>query len=217
MSIGIAVAIGDVVLMVADGRRSNAFSILTDQAEKIVDLNDSLVVIEFGAVMASTNVVDELRADSRLPVAGREFMDLLTRSIHSAGAFLVAAVIPDSTNLSRIKVGLLAGGVDADGAYIGGALFGHGMSEPSRLLLRPNSTPQFIVLGGETCGAQEYFEREIGRAYRASGTDRATLISMLKRAAKKTVRYAATHDNTIGGRVQYRILQPEHPTQSGFL
>lgn len=114
MSIGIAVAIGGAVLMVAEGRRSDAFTVLSDQAEKIVDLRD-------------------------------------------------------------------------------------------------------IVLGGETCGSQEYFGREFSRAYRASATDSTALISMIKRAAKKTVHHAASHDRTIGGRVQYRLLQVGYPTQRGCL
>lgn len=217
MSIGIAVAIGDAVLLVADGRQSDAFTVHTDEAQKIVDLAKSLAVIQFGAVMASVTVLDELRAVSPLPTVGSEFMNFLTTSVCKAGANLVAAVIPGSADMSRIKVGFLVGGFDADGAYVGGALFGHGMSEPSELLVRPSPTPQFIVLGGETCGAEAYFKRDLERAYRVSGSDQSTFVCMIKRAAKKTIHYAASHDQNIGGRVQYCVLQREQANQRGFL
>lgn len=217
MSIGIAVAVGDAVLMVADGRRSNAYEVLTDDAQKIVELANSRAVIEFGAVMASAAVVNELKASSHLLLAGDDLVSSLTRMVQNAGTLLVASVIPESTDMSRIKVGLLAGGIDADGPYVGGALFGHGMSVPSAILARPTPTPQFIVLGGEECGAKEYFEDELERAYRVSGADQTTFISMAKRAAKSTVRHAASRDRTIGGRVQYCVLRHEQPVQRGFL
>jgi 20S proteasome alpha/beta subunit len=217
MSIGIAVAIGDAVLMAADGRRSDAFTVITDEAQKIVELADSQAVIEFGVVMASEAIVSTLRAADSSPMAGHELIGFLEKAVQNAGAFLVASVIPDSTDMSRIKVGLLAGGIDTDGAYVGGALYGHGMSQPSSVLVRPNPEPQFIVLGGEACGAQEYFMHELERAYLASGTDQSTFLSMAKRAAKSTVRHAASHDRTIGGRIQYCVLQKDRPIQRGLL
>lgn len=217
MSIGIAVAIGDAVVLVADGRQSDAYTVHTDEARKIVNLAQSISVIEIGAVMASTSVLDELRDVSPLPTAGGDFMKLLTESVRRAGAHLVSVVAPGSTDMSRIKVGFLTGGFDAGGAFIGGALFGHDMSEPSAQLVRPAPTPQFIVLGGETCGAEAYFERELERAYRACGSDQSTFVNMVKRAAKRTVHYAASHDRTIGGHVRYCVLRREQTSQCGSL
>jgi len=217
MSIGIAVAIGDAVLMVADGRRSNAYEVLTNEAQKIVELAESRAVIEFGAVMASTAVVNELKVSSHMLLNGDDLISSLTRAIQNAGTLLVASVTPDSTDMSRIKVGLLAGGVDVDGAYVGGALYGHGMNEPNAILVRPSPEPEYIVLGGEACGAQEYFKIELERAYRVAATDQSTFLSMAKRAAKSTVRHAASRDPTIGGRVQYCVLQSGKPIQRGFL
>jgi hypothetical protein len=217
MSIGIAVAIGDLVLMVADGRRSNAFAVQTNEADKIIQLSESRALIEFGVVMASASAVEELATASPRLTSGGELIACLSTAVRKAGARLVSVVLPDSTDMSRIKVGLLAGGIDAAGPYVGGALYGHGMNEPSVLLVRLNPAPQWIVLGGEACGAQKYFRHEIERAYGASGTDQNTFLTMAKRAAKKTVTHAASHDRTIGGRVQYCVIQHEQQLQRGIL
>ena len=216
MSIGIVVAMAESVLLVADGRQSDAFTVITDEAQKIIELTESLAVIEFGAVTASTIVVEELKVNKQVLIAAEELIGFLRKSVQNAGARLVASITPHSTDMSRIKVGLLAGGIDADGVYVGGALHGHGMSEPSTVLNRPNPMPQFVVLGGETCRANDYFEGELQRAYQVSASDQATFFSMAKRAAKRTISYAAGHDRTIGGRVRYCFLQHDRPILRGF-
>lgn len=217
MSIGIVVAMAESVLIVADGRQSDALTVITDDAQKITELTESLAVIEFGAVVASATVVEELKFNRQVLIAAGELIGFLRRSVQNAGASLVESITPDSTDMSRIKVGLLAGGIDADGVYVAGALHGHGMSEPWTVLNRLNPVPHFLVLGGETCRAYDYFERELRHAYQVSAGDQATFFPLAKRAAKRTISYAAGHDRTIGGRVRYCLIQQNQPTRRGVL
>lgn len=215
MSIGIAVAFENAVLLVADGRRSNAFEVVTDDAKKIVEINALQAAIEFGAVMASAPVVEQMKTREQ-PIGGGDTIEFLTRVVYEAGADLIAKIAPGSSDRT-IKVGIVVGGFDLEGPYVGGVIYGQDMTEPSKTLDRPSPMPQYIVLGGEDCGAREYFSSELERAYRFSAGDQASFMSMAKRAAKKTVRYASSNDKTIGGRVQFWMLERGGQSQTGFL
>jgi hypothetical protein len=218
MSLGVVIALDSAVLFVADGRRSTTDSIVTDQAEKIVPLTETLAVIEFGAEIGSNAAVEHLKRSRATLTTGEQATAAVTSGVQGGSAMVCAMVIPGTMDMTRLQVGLVAGGIDEKGTFVCGALFGHGMPEPASQLVRPNSGElQFMMLGGEAVGSHDYFRALATRALDVCGSDANGLLNMLLKASKRTVHYAATLDKTIGGRVQYLILAKGRPPRHGNL
>lgn len=205
MSIGIAIALNDMVLLVASGRRPGSN---LAPAEKISALGDTLAVVEYGDDTGARSAAGHLGQTVTASSTGRTVTDMIVDTVQRTGA----AGAPGKL------VGLIAGGIDAEGAYVSGAVFGPGMEAPKTDLARPGrGEMQFVVLGGESIGAKAFFVNLASRAMNASGDDANGLLVMLQRAAKKTIRHAANRDLAASGRVEWRLLVKGKPASAGYL
>jgi hypothetical protein len=205
MSIGIAIAVNDMVLLVADGRRP-AGSITP--AEKIMPLHDALAIIEYGHDAGARAAATQVQQAVTLASTARSLTDTIVDTVQRTGA----AGAPGTL------VGLIAGGIDGEGAYVCGAVFGPGMAAPKTDLARPGrGEMQFVVLGGEAIDAKAFFTNLASRAMNVSGDDANGLLVMLQRAAKKTIRHAANRDLAASGRVEWRLLVKGKPATAGYL
>ena len=208
MSIGIAIALNDMVLLVADGRRPTADGASLQPAEKIITLDSALAVVEYGIDTGARTASTQLQQTLAASTTGRSVTDAIVDIVQRTGA----AGAPGTL------VGLIAGGIDADGAYVSGAVFGPGMQAPKTDLARPGrGEMQFVVLGGESIGAKAFFVDLATRAMNASGNDVNGLLVMLQRAARKTIRHAAHRDLAATGRVEWRLLVKGKPASAGYL
>lgn len=216
MTIGIAIATTDTVLLVADGRQSTAEETVSDTAEKIHVLRDDLALISFG-VGFSTDMVLQWMKHEKVPRGAVEFSAYLRDRVWAAGSSLLQQLSPESRISDRMKVGLVGGGADSEGPYITGSLFGANMesaaSETSRCV---NSTFVYMILGGEDVRSSDFFE-ELAKQSIASTTQPESIIPTLLRVAITTVRFAASGDRTIGGRIQFTILRQGQLPQTGFI
>lgn len=210
MSIGIAIALNDRVLLVADGRHPGSQLAPTDRPEKITAPGDTLAVIEFGDDASARNAATQLQQAATASMNGRAIIDAIVEIVQRNGAPL--------REVAGKQVGLIVGGLDAEGAWVGGAVFGHGLAAPLTQLARPGKDElQFVVLGGEPVGAKAFFTDLASRAMSASGDDAQGLLVMLQRAAKKTIRHAANRGYATAGRVEWRLLVKGQPTRAGYL
>ncbi len=208
MSIGIAIASNDMVLLVADGRRPSGNLAPTERLEKITPFGDALAIIEYGNDAGARSAALQLAQAVTASTTGRSVTDAIVDTVQGTGA----AGAPGTL------VGLIAGGIDAEGAYVSGAVFGPGMAAPKTDLARPGRREmQFVVLGGESIDAKAFFVNLASRAMNASGDDPNGLLVMLQRAAKKTIRHAANRDLAASGRVEWRLLVKGKPATSGYL
>jgi hypothetical protein len=208
MSIGIAIALNDMVLLVASGRRPSGNLAPTERPEKITAFGDALAVVEYGDDTGARTAAVQLGQTVTASITGRSVTDTIVDTVQRIGA----AGAPGTL------VGLIAGGIDAEGAYVSGAVFGPGMEAPKTDLARPvPGEMQFVVLGGESIGAKAFFANLASRAMNASGDDANGLLVMLQRAAKKTIRHAANRDLAASGRVEWRLLVKGKPATSGYL
>lgn len=210
MSIGIAIALNDMVLLVADGRHPGSQLAPTDRPEKITARGDTLAIIEFGDDVSARTAATQLQQAATASMTGRGITDAIVEIVQRSGTPL--------REVTGKQVGLIAGGIDAEGAWVGGAVFGHGLAEPLTQLARPGKGElQFVVLGGEPVGAKAFFTDLASRAMSASGDDGQGLLVMLQRAAKKTIRHAANRGYATAGRVEWRLLVKGQPTRAGYL
>jgi hypothetical protein len=205
MSIAIAIAANDTVLLVAAGPRLSIHPAGTGRVEKIVTLGDTLAVIEFGDETSARAALAQVRQATTATATARTITDTIVESVAQHG-------------LSGTQVGLVVGGVDTQGAWVGGAMFGPGMAAPATDLTRPRPGElEFVVLGGEPAGAKAHFADMARRAMNAAGNDHAGLLVMLQRAAKKTVQYAAARDPASGERAQFVLLAKGQAARAGYL
>jgi len=220
VTIGIAVALHDSVLLVADGRRSDAYHVHTDQAEKVILLRDDVGLIVFGAEIGTDMAVSWISKPGALPNHASDVAKQVADFAFAAGGYLLQLIIPEQRTMPNLKVGLVAGGIDTDGPYLAAGLYGSLMERPDSALVRgAHGVPQRIVLGGEQANAQGHFDcaaLEVLRALGEHAADSEVLLPQLLLAAQDTVRYAETQDRTIGGRIQYRILRRGLPSETGF-
>ena len=208
MSIGIAIALNDMVLLVASGRRPSGTLAPTERPEKMTAFGDALAVVEYGDDTGARSAAVELGQTVTASITARSVTDTIVDTVQRTGA----AGAPGTL------VGLIAGGIDAEGAYVSGAVFGPGMAAPKTDLARPGpGEMQFVVLGGESIGAKAFFANLASRAMHASGDDANGLLVMLQRAAKKTIRHAANRDLAASGRVEWRLLIKGKPASAGYL
>ncbi len=220
MTIGIAVALHDSVLLVADGRRSDAYRVHSDETEKVMQLRDDLGLIIFGAEIGTDMAIASLRIPGELPNDALAVAEKLKGLALGCASYVLALVIPEDRSMARIKVGLVAGGFDTGGPYLTGSLYGADMKGPDSTLLRAyRGGVQRILLGGEDAGAHEYFDRAAQHVLVTLGAranDSTVLLPHLLNVAESTVRYAAARDRTIGGRIMYHVMRPGKPIEVGF-
>lgn len=221
MSIGIAVATQDSVLLMADGRQSDGIAVLNDTAEKIVALRVDISLIVFGVVLGTDLATAWLRQPGALPNDAEAIATRLQDFAFASGLHVLQRVSPQERQMPRLKVGLIAGGLDTEGPFIAGALYGSGMTAAARVLARGSATaPKFIVLGGEETGSQAKFQEELDGVYSKLGqaTNQSEgLHSLLLAAGTRTVRFAQARDSTIGGQIQWSILRADRPPETGFI
>jgi hypothetical protein len=220
MTIGIALALHDCVLLVADGVTSTEDEVTTREAEKIVPLRDDVALIVFGAEIGTKKALTWICESGGLPRDADAARHDLNTFVYGGGRYVLQSVPLEQRTSPRLKVGLIAGGIDTNGPYIAGAIYGSGMNQPSSDLARSISRePQQIILGGESIGAHEHFKNAAGIVTKTLGPladDSKVLLPYLLDVAEQTVRFAEARDRTIGGRITYRILRPNQPPETGF-
>lgn len=219
VTILIAVALRDAVLLMADGRRQNSIRVISDEAEKIVPLRANLMLGVSGAEIGTS-----IAAGALQQCAANEAGDLIEQMkglAFDCANHVVSLIDPATRSQAHVKVGLLTAGFDSASAFIAGALYGDGMQSADSILVRPEwNAPQFSVVGGESVGAQADFHGRLSRVidevvqYPATN---ARALSVLISTAEATIRSAAQYDATIGGRIQYRVIQIGVAAQYGFL
>lgn len=218
MSIGIVVATSSAVFLVADGRQSNAFTVLTNKAKKIVPITDSLSVIEFGAIDGTKAMVRDLKFALASNGEGKNVQAVIRDSVHRAGISLVSRVTSDSGNLARVKVGMLAAGIDSEGPFLAAALFESGMEAPSVQFARPRpGLPKVLGLGGEEQGALAHFIAQVSLSAHRQNGNLDGFLSVLQQASKTTIQHVAALDKTVGGKIRYRVMVKGMPPRDGVL
>jgi hypothetical protein len=219
LTILIAIALHDTVVMMADGRRSNRLAVITDRAEKLTLLHKKLVLAVGGAEIGTEMAEEELRRNAA--TSATTLRSQLANVAFGCASHVMSLITPETYAQANVKVGLFTGGFDAQGCFLAAGLYGTGMQEPDSLLVRPSAdAPQFIVHGGEGVGAQEHFKQgmvDLLPFLGSSNPDRLAVGRLLVGAAEKTVRFAAQRDPTVGGRIQYRVLHNLGLGEAGFL
>lgn len=222
MTIGIVVALRDAVLLVADGRRGDAYRVHTDEADKIVWVREDLAVTTFGVEMGTDMAVAWMRNPGGLSRNGVEVSDQLADIAWAAATSVLQRVPEGDRTMPHMKVGLIAAGFDEDeGGYIAAGLFGSLMDKKMQAFQRAaTGQVQFIVLGGEGADAQAQFGMAVKQHVDASdplGLSAPPSVTALVMAAQRVVRSAAAQDRTIGGRGRYMILRRGNSIEQGFL
>lgn len=219
MTILMAIALSDAVVLMADGRRANKVEVITDAAEKIVPLRDDLMLAVSGAEIGTDLATAELRRGAAASAA--ELVQQFNGLVLGCATHVMSLITPETRSQTHIKVGLLAAGFDTAGPFLAGALYGDGMQAAGSVLARPEAnTPRYVVLGGEEVGAEGDFRQRLTRVVgqvlqpSAGGSNR---WSPLLAAGAETIRLAAQRNSSIGGRIQYRVLQRGRSAQAGFL
>jgi hypothetical protein len=220
MTIVVAVALPEAVVLMADGRHANQVEIITDSAQKIFALGDRLALGVCGAVMGTDLAVEDLRRAQ--PGDLQALADRLSYLSQACARHVLSLVIPETQASAHIKVGLIAGGFEGNQAFLAGGLFGTGMASPDRQVrLATDCEPQAMVLGGEGVGANRFFldrlTETLTQESRSGGLHSEAWVSAILAAGASTIRYASEHDRTIGGRRHFRILRRNGPEQSGAL
>ena len=217
MTIGIAIATSDTVLLVADGRTTCAGKVDSETTEKITVIRDDLAVISFGAVICSSLALQWVQQGGA-PVVGDEMATRVHGCVFADGSSVLQRVIPDPVTPLKLRVGLIAGGIDTNGAYLTGAVFSSETRETSSSTSRCVDTTLIrFVLGGEEAGASAYFDDLVKRTFASGVSDHRTIIPTLLQVAAQTVIFAGQTDPTIGGRIAFTLLRQGHLPQSGFL
>jgi len=216
MSIGIVLATTDTILLVADGRQSTAYEKISDTVEKISVLRSDLALISFGVNFGTQRVLQWMKHEE-LPLNADEFSKYLSDRVHASGTLVLQALRVEDRTSDRMKVGFVGGGADATGPYITGSLFGANMESVATVTSRcVNSTFVYIVLGGENAGAETYFQ-QLSHRLLTDETPPQAVIPTLLHVAIQTIRFAASADQSIGGQIQYTILERGKLPQTGFL
>lgn len=219
MTILVAVALHDTVVMLADGRRSNKVELITDIAQKVVPLGADLSLAVSGAEIGTDLAEAVLRTS-----AAKSALDLesqLADLTLQCASHVMSLISPETRAQAHVKVGLLAGGFEGTRSFLVAGLYGTGMDRPDSVgVFAVKGAPQWIVLGGEAAGAQAHFQRCLTNVISSmgdSGAANSDLRAAILAAGYETVRYAAERDPTIGGRVQFRTLRRGQSEEAGFL
>lgn len=219
MTILVAVALHDTVVVMADGRRSNSIEVITDSALKVVPLRDDLTLAVSGAQIGTDMAEAILRRS-----AARSALELRSQFANLAlqcSSYVMGLITPETRAQAHVKVGLLAGGFEGTRSFLVAGLCGTGMARPDSVaVFAVQGSPQYIVLGGETAGAQEYFEerlRSVVGSMGDGGAANASLRASILAAGHETIRWAAERDASIGGKIQFRTLRLGQPEETGLL
>lgn len=218
MTVVFGFATNEFVFLAADGRRSNAYETQTDEAEKIEPVNDTFAVAVLGAVIGSDVTLDFARKHIAPFDNGEVIQRRLEEGVFIGAKHVMSLIRPEDLSLTRIKVGMVGGGIDSKGPYLVGSLFGTMMDGPSTVLCRVIGVePRYIVLGGESSKAEDYFVNELVGKLKVQPKSIEDLLAKLLQAVEATVRYTAILDNTVGGRIQYRLQLINGQLHSGFV
>jgi hypothetical protein len=218
MSIGIAVCLQDGALMVADGRQTapmvSGWPVITDAANKIAKLTESVSCISFGLTQVTDSALQIVRPLLLTPTSPAQIMHEVERSVQFAWkAFYMLAPDVDRTH-PAMRAGLLVGGYlpEERGGFIGGVLFrpdGHDVP-----MLRTRQF-EFLVLGGEENGSQEIFKQVAGQNLASATEPREGIygswVKSLLDAAVTAIRKIEQNNSTIGGVIRYAILRSGFP------
>lgn len=221
MTIGIAVAFHDAIVLVADGRQADAEKVHSDQAQKVVKVREDLGLITAGIVMATNRALAWILNPPGLPAEAPAIERELGNMVFAAGSSVLQMVRPEDRHLPQLKAALIAAGFDAQSAFVVGALFGSGMPKASTNLARSDPTDiKSIVFGGEDTGARARFDAIVRvhlAQFRGGLINSAVMIPVLLETAADAIRHAAGRDQSIGGRMQYLILRRGFPAETGFI
>jgi 20S proteasome alpha/beta subunit len=218
MTVVFGLVTDEFVFLAADGRQSNAYEIQTDEAEKIAPINDTLAAAVLGAVIGSDLALDFASKHIASSDQAEAIEKKIQEGVFIGAKYVMDLIRPGDPSLSRIKVGMILGGLDAIGPYLVGGLFGTMMDRPSTVLCRGTGLkPSYIVLGGEDANAENYFANEILRIIQTSSKNYEALLEMLLQAVKATVQHTSSLDKTVGGRIQYRLHSTSGELRTGFL
>jgi hypothetical protein len=220
MTVVIAVALQDAIVMVADGRHSNSVEVISDSAQKIFSLNEGQLLAVCGAVIGTEMAVAELARAA--PVNAEDLGNQLAHLSRTSAEHVIRLVTPDTQGSTRLKVGLIAGGFSEGRSFLAGGLFGSGMVEPDRQVrFATAEEPQQMVLGGEEVGSVQYFidrlTDELRLRIQSGPVNAEGWIAAILLAAAITIRHVAEHDATVGGRISYRVLHRGQAEQAGNL
>ncbi|OWQ47866.1 hypothetical protein CDL60_04520 [Roseateles noduli] len=220
MTIVIAVALPDAIVMVADGRHSNSIEVVSDSAQKIFSLNESQILGVCGAVIGTEMAIAKLSQSA--PSDAESLGNQLAYLSRVCAEHVIRLVTADTEGSKHLKVGLIAGGFSEGRSFLAGGLFGSGMVEPDRQVRYASSEePQQMVLGGEEVGSVQYFidrlTDELRLRVQSGPVDAEVWVAAIIRAAELTIRHVAEHDSTVGGRISYRVLRRKQAEESGNL
>jgi hypothetical protein len=192
VSILLAVAVGDVVVLMAEGG-------------EIVALRENLALALSGPKVGTELAANELR--NFTPALAPNVLSQLKRV--SFGAASHAAGL----NGGGARISLLAAGFDAHGAFVTGAKYEGALPKPESVLVRALDAVAFTVMGDDAAGTQAQFAAKLSSLFpegKLPEADRAQLASLLLDAGTETIRSAAP-----GSQVDYRILRRGQPAETG--
>lgn len=220
MTILIATALHDAVVLMADGRRSSkAVTIETDTAEKVHLLRPRLMLAVSGAVLATNPAVRFLQSEGAHGAS--ELRQQLVSLTLNGTRDVLELITAETRGQASFRVGLIAAGFDANGAFLVNGLFGTGMDSPWSDERRVQEGDiQMMVVGGEECNPTDNYISELKRVFQGWRDEPLSSPVGLQRildAGRATVRYATERCADIGGRIQYRVIRANGYTEAGFL
>lgn len=216
MTVLLTAAFHDAVILVADGRVGNAFHVKDDNSQKLIPLGENFVLGLSGAELATDMAVQNLRTASFR--SAEQWESALTAQALGCGQALINLVIPATLN-DRMKIGLLAGGIDAQGTYIVGAIYGYGMEKPNSLLNRVVSGGmRYQMVGGESIGSSSIFESLVQPCLSDADLSAPTTTELHEQiiaSAAETIRRVAQADQGVGGRIHFHVLRKGQTPRTG--
>jgi len=217
MTILIAVALHDTVLMLADGRRSDQHNVITDQSEKIFPLKGKISLAICGAEIGTDFALEKLRPSTAQTASA--LCSQLARLSLEGTSHVLRQITPETRSDAFVRVGLLAGGFENAQAFLVAGLFGTGMDSPSSVNVSAvKGAPQYIVIGGEEVGAQAVFGERLKQVIECmgdSGAEKPAVRSAILAIGNETILSVAEHDARVGGMVQFRTLRHGQPDEVG--
>ncbi|MEQ6436271.1 hypothetical protein V8Z74_14750 [Comamonas sp. w2-DMI] len=216
MTVLVAYALHDAVVLVADGRVSYPGEVITEDAVKWDVLNPSLTLGLSGVVDASSyarQVLSSCNAQS-----ADEWRDQIHATVIAAGNLLPR--VDDPVAMERLKVGIAGAGYDDEGFFVAATLFGPAMQAAHSQFIRGCvGTVKFVVVGGaDGLDLQGHLTSQIRKLKIPSSTEPTAKVfhRQLAAAATTSIRYAARSDFSVGSKVRYTIKRRDLPDFSGW-
>jgi len=200
VSILIAVALNDVVILMAGGA--------SGPDDKVVELRNNLAVAFAGPKVGTDVAMLDLRKFT--PRLAPNIVNELKRV-----AFGGVRHAKEQGAAGPMKIGFIGAGFDSHGGFVAGAAYEDGMDKPDAVLVRALDRVAFTAIGGEKSGAQAHFAEKLSALFPDGKRpdDRALLIASLLDAGTQTIRFA----DPSAGRIQYRALHRGSAAETGFL